>query len=75
MSGQIFGNKRSGTKKDWVDFKEIKEKTKIERALKHYGLTSCLKKRGDEMVGAYPFCGKVGSFFANAVKNVFQCFA
>ena len=60
-------------KKEWVDFKLVKEKINIEMVLDHYKIS--LQKTGDELRGACPIHKGVGKQFSvNVKKNAFQCF-
>ena len=67
------------SKTEWIDFKEIKEKVRIEDILKHYDLLEGLKRRNDELVGFCPIHDKnqynKDSFCANTKKNNWHCFA
>lgn len=61
-------------KKNWVDFKEIKERVKIEDILSHYGI-KLNHGGGSELVGFCPFHEESRpSFRVNTAKNVFHCF-
>lgn len=65
-----------GDKKDWVDFKAIKEAVSIEMVLDHYGVTG-LRKSGDDLRGPCPIHSSSPTsreFSVNLSKNAFQCF-
>jgi len=60
-------------KKDWVDFKAVKEKVSMEMVLDYYKII--LHKAGDELRGACPIHKGTGKQFSvNVKKNAFQCF-
>jgi DNA primase len=63
-------------KKNWVDFKEIKEKVSIEMILNHYDLFSKLKKSGQNYVGCCPIHKGINpkQFTVNLKKNAWFCF-
>ena len=63
-------------KKDWVDFKKVKE-VSFERVLETTGLIEGMRREGDEFIGSCPLHnGKENeSFYANVEKGLFQCFA
>lgn len=42
-------------KKNWVDFKKIKDSINLKDILAHYGLLDGLKQKGDELIGLCPF--------------------
>jgi DNA primase len=60
--------------KNWVDYKEIKEKISIEQVLKRYGVE--LKKSGKNLVGCCPIHKGTNprQFSVNPEKNIFNCF-
>lgn len=57
-----------------VDFKELKERTRIEDVVSQLGLT--MKRSGDQMRGPCPHCRAGGdrSLAINTVKQSFYCF-
>ena len=58
----------------WVSFDEIKSGVSIEDILEHYKVAD-LRRRRDELIGICPFHEETkGSFSANVVKNIWQCF-
>lgn len=62
--------------KNWVDFKEIKEKVSMQMVLDHYGLLDRLKKSGPSLVGCCPIHSGTNprQFSVTLDKNVFNCF-
>lgn len=59
----------------WVSFEQLKAVVSIKDILDHYGLTSGLKQKGNELIGLCPFHEETkASFRANLQKNVFHCF-
>jgi len=66
-------------KTEWVNFKEIKEKVRMEDILEHYGLLEGLKRRKEELVGFCPIHDEKhynkNSFCVNTSKNIWHCFA
>jgi DNA primase len=60
----------------WVDYKEIKQRVRIEQILAHYGLLEKLKRKGDNLVGSCPIHkGKNQTqFHVSLAKNNFNCF-
>ena len=65
-------------RKDWVDFKKIKETVKFETVLLEFGLLEKMRKSGDEWIGPCPLHDKKSekpSFYVNTRKNTFHCFA
>ena len=63
-------------KKNWVNFKAIKERVSLEMVLKHYGIWAKLKKSGKNMVGQCPLCSGESDrgFSVDPKKNLFNCF-
>jgi len=58
----------------WVSFEELKTRVSIEDVLDHYKVAD-LRRRRDELIGICPFHDETrGSFSANVVKNIWQCF-
>jgi hypothetical protein len=68
----------SEEKKQWVDFKAVKEKVNMVQALQHYHLLGTWKQGRHplEYRGACPFLDCTGktSFSWSKAKNAFQCF-
>lgn len=64
------------SKKNWVDFKTIKAKIKIEDVLIRYGLINELKQTGKNLVGCCPIHkgSNPRQFSANIERNIFNCF-
>ncbi|MBC8459221.1 MAG: toprim domain-containing protein [Deltaproteobacteria bacterium] len=66
------------SKTEWVDFKEIKEKVKIEDILQHYNLLEGFTRKDDELTGFCPIHDSEryykDSFSANVKKNNWHCF-
>lgn len=68
-------------KKEWVDFKAVKEAVNIDKVLEHYGLHSIdwAKPSEEERRGKCPFpgsnCKGARSFSINVKRNIFHCFA
>lgn len=61
-------------KKNWIDFKQLKESVKFAEVLAHYGIPMRPDK-GYELVGKCPFHDEEKpSFRVNTEKNVFHCF-
>jgi len=61
-------------KKNWVDFKKVKESVTFEQVLAHYGI-SLKPAIGDELLGLCPFHEDTKpSFRVNTKKRVFHCF-
>ena len=62
------------TKKDWVDFKKVKESVRFEPVLNHYGV-KLKSTKSVELLGHCPFHDdKNPSFRVNTQKRVFYCF-
>lgn len=61
-------------KKNWVDYKEIKERVSIEMVLERYGVE--LKKKGKNLVGCCPIHkgSNPSQFSVSTEKNIFNCF-
>jgi DNA primase len=61
---------------NWVDFKEIKSRVRIDQVLEHYGLQKSLKKRGSNLVGPCPIHKGTNptQFQVSLEKNNFNCF-
>ena len=58
----------------WVSFDELKARVSIEDVLDHYRVAD-LRRRRDELIRICPFHDETkGSFSANVVKNIWQCF-
>lgn len=70
-----------GEKKDWVDFRAVKEAVNIDEVLEHYGLHSIdwAKPSDEERRGKCPFpgsnCKGARSFCINVKRNIFHCFS
>jgi len=66
-------------KTEWVNFKEIKEKIRMEDILEYYGLLEGLKRRKEELIGFCPIHDEKhynkNSFCVNISKNIWHCFA
>jgi len=61
------------TKKDWVDFKKVKESVRFEQVLNHYGV-KLKSTKGVELLGHCPFHDdKNPSFQVNTKKRLFYC--
>lgn len=61
------------TKKDWVDFKKVKENVRFEPVLNHYGV-KLKSTNGAEILGHCPFHDdKKPSFQVNTQKRLFYC--
>lgn len=61
-------------KKNWVDFKHIKQSVTFEQVIAHYGL-ELKPAKGDELLGLCPFHEDTKpSFRVNTKKRVFHCF-
>lgn len=61
-------------KKNWVDFRHIKQSVTFEQVLAHYGI-SLKPAKGDELLGLCPFHEDTKpSFRVNTKKRVFHCF-
>jgi hypothetical protein len=59
--------------KEWVDYKEVKEKVTMQMVLDRYNIK--LHPVGDELRGACPIHKGTGKQFSvNVKKNAFQCF-
>jgi len=67
------------SKSEWVDFRKVKERVRMEDILGHYGLLKGLKRKENELVGFCPIHdGKrqnKGCFCANTTKNMWHCFS
>jgi DNA primase len=63
-------------KKDWVDFRALKQAVSIETVLEHYQI-NWLRKKDDELRGRCPLHQGDGerSFHVNITKNAFHCFS
>lgn len=62
----------------WIDFKDLKARVRIEDVLARYGYRASLTDKGDgKLVGPCPIHkGKnPGSFHVNTEKNIFNCFS
>ena len=42
-------------KKNWVDYKELKQWVTVKEVLDHYGLLPGMKQKKDELIGLCPF--------------------
>ncbi|MBM3209376.1 toprim domain-containing protein [Candidatus Shapirobacteria bacterium] len=63
------------TKKEWVDYKELKQKVGIKEILERYGLLAGMRQSKDELIGFCPFHKESKpSFHASLTKNAYQCF-
>ncbi len=63
--------------KNWVDFKEIKEKVSMEMVLSRYDIIGSLKQTKQGMTGPCPIHGgkpKSNNFSVSFEKNIWQCF-
>lgn len=61
-------------KKNWIDFKEIKDNLSFERVLEHYNI-QVTKAKGNELSGKCPFHqDDKPSFRVNTEKKIFHCF-
>src|SRR5919198_1339183 len=60
----------------WVNYKEIRERIKMEDVLEHYGVRGHLSEHGDRLSGACPIHkGKhANQFHVSRAKNAFNCF-
>lgn len=62
----------------WINFKELRQKLKLEAVLKFYGVTLNRKGTSDQYVGECPLpqhTGKRGNTFsANYTRHMWQCF-
>ena len=67
------------SKTKWVDFREIKEKVKMEEILDRHGLLKDLKRKENELVGYCPIHNEEhynkNAFCANVSKNNWHCFS
>ena len=65
----------SKKKKNWVDFKAIKERVSMEMILNHYQIE--LKKSGKNLVGPCPIHkgSEDRQFSVDPEKNIFNCFS
>lgn len=63
-------------KKNWVDFKVIKERVSIEMVLSLYGFFEGLKKSGKNLVGCCPIHkgSNPRQFSVDPERNIFNCF-
>ncbi|MEE9165519.1 MAG: CHC2 zinc finger domain-containing protein [Nitrospinota bacterium] len=64
------------SKKNWVDFKAIKQQVGMEAVLLHYGIFGELKESGKNMVGYCPIHkgSNKRQFSVHLEKNIFNCF-
>jgi hypothetical protein len=65
-------------KRDWIDFKAVKENASAAAVLRSLGLLDGMTLQGDEYKGKCPFHPESGTndcFTVNTEKKVFQCFA
>ena len=62
------------SRKDWVDFKAIKEAVTMQMVLGHYGIT--LKEKGESLVGTCPLHNGTNpsQFSVSAQKSIWHCF-
>ena len=62
--------------KNWVDYKEIKEKVTMEMVLAYYGVLADLKESGKNLVGCCPIHkgSNPRQFSVNTERNIFNCF-
>ena len=62
--------------KDWVDFKEVKDRVTMQMLLDHYQI-NWLRKSGEELRGRCPIHEGEGqrTFHVNLSKNAFYCFS
>src|SRR5256885_14429392 len=60
----------------WVDYKELKQRVKMQDVLGHYGLADKLKRKGENLVGPCPIHKGTNAtqFHVSLVKNNFNCF-
>jgi DNA primase len=60
----------------FVPFAEVKRAVSIETLLEHYGLFAALTAKGQNLVGACPFCKgpSARQFQVNPDKNAWYCF-
>jgi len=68
--------RREGKMKNWVDFKTIKKRVRMENVLIHYGLIGELKQAGNNLVGCCPIHqgNNPRQFSVNLERNIFNCF-
>src|ERR1700704_670329 len=61
----------------WVDYKELKQRVKMQDVLGHYGLTDKLKRKGDNLIGPCPIHKGTNAtqFHVSLAKNNFNCFS
>lgn len=64
-------------KKDWVDFKEVREKVSMASVLAHYGIKDQLEGKGEELRGKCPFHEGDGkrTLAVNLEKGLYYCFS
>lgn len=62
--------------KNWVDYREVKERVRMEDVLRHYGLLGEMKKKGASLTGCCPIHGGTnpGQFVVHTERNIFNCF-
>ena len=65
-----------GKNKNWVLFKDIKQKVTMEMVLRHYGIFDKLKLAGNNLTGCCPIHGGTNprQFSVSLERNVFNCF-
>lgn len=72
MKGDTFMAKN----KNWVDYKELKEKVSLEMVLNHYGIFDQLKPSGQNLTSCCPIHkgSNPRQFSVNLEKNMWNCF-
>lgn len=63
-------------KKDWVNFKALKQSVTMEQLLNRYGLLNKLKRKGSNVTGTCPIHkgSNPSQFHVSLTKNNFYCF-
>ena len=71
-----MGKKIKKSKKNWIDYKEIKAKVSLEQVLRRYGVFDKLRQSGKNLVGSCPIHdGSSGrNFSVSLERNLFNCF-
>jgi len=64
-------------KSSFIDFKAVKEATRMERVLEHYGLRDQFKQSGDSLSGPCPIHkgSNPTQFRVSVSKNIWNCFS
>jgi DNA primase len=60
----------------WVDYKELKQRVRIDHVLTQYGVLERLKRKGENLVGPCPIHkgSNATQFHVSLAKNNFNCF-